>query len=404
MKVFNGCCKVLLRHINAVLIYLILFMALSVVMTSLSFEQRTDSYEGTRTTLAIINRDRQDSPLLQGLSSYLAENTQVTELPDEKEAMQDALFFHAADYILIIPEGFEQALWNGEEPKLEKVTVPDSYTATHTDALVDQYCNLVRMYRTTAPEMGEQQLAEAVADNLAEQAPVEIKTYGNAKAIDERLTIFLQMLSYILLVMIILETSIIMLVFNRSDLRMRNLCTPVPQRKINFQIALCNGIAAAASWALTLLLGVLLFGRELFQADWRVLAFIALDSFAYTIVALSIAFFAGQFLTSSNMQNAVANFLALALSFLGGAFVPLELLGDGMLAVAHFTPTYWYVSTIGTLVRSTDITGELIGTVWTGILVQLGFALAFFSVALFVSKTRRQSSNGFGKTTTELSV
>ena len=75
-----------------------------------------------------------------------------------------------------------------------------------------------------------------------------------------------------------------------------------------------------------------------------------------------------------------------------------------MLAVAHFTPTYWYVSTIGELVKSTGMTSELLGTVWTGILVQAGFAAAFFSVALFVSKMRRQSSSGFGRTTTELSV
>lgn len=404
MRVFNGCCKVMLRHINAVLIYLILFVALSVLMTSLSFEQRTDRYEETRTTLAIINRDRQDSALLQGLSRYLAANTQITELPDDKEAMQDALFFHAADYILIIPEGFVQALWENGKAELEKATVPDSYTAIHTDALVDQYCNLVKLYRAAAPNMEEQQLAEAVANDLAEQTSVEVREYGSAKAIDERLTIFLQMLSYILLTMVIMETSIIMLVFNRPDLRMHNLCTPVPQRKIHFQIALCNGIAAVASWALTLLIGVLLFGQELFRADWQVLVFILLDSFVYTIVALSIAFFAGQFLTSSNMQNAVANFLALALSFLGGAFVPLEMLGDGMLAVAHFTPTYWYVSTIGELVKSTGMTSELLGTVWTGILVQAGFAAAFFSVALFVSKMRRQSSSGFGRTTTELSV
>lgn len=85
-----------------------------------------------------------------------------------------------------------------------------------------------------------------------------------------------------------------------------------------------------------------------------------------------------------------------------GAFVPLELLGDGILTVSRFTPTFWYTSALEKITALTRYDWAVLAPVVGDILVQLGFAAAFFSVALVLGRLRRQSSSGFVPTATEM--
>ena len=91
MKVFNACALVIRRRYAAFLIYLVIFTALSVVMTSMSVQQNDQTFNRTKTAVAVVDRDG-GSPLSQGLIAYLAQNADLKELPDDKEALQDALF------------------------------------------------------------------------------------------------------------------------------------------------------------------------------------------------------------------------------------------------------------------------------------------------------------------------
>ena len=91
MKVFNACALVIRRRYAAFLIYLVIFTALSVVMTSMSVQQNDQTFNRTKTAVAVVDRD-DGSPLSQGLIAYLAQNADLKELPDDKEALQDALF------------------------------------------------------------------------------------------------------------------------------------------------------------------------------------------------------------------------------------------------------------------------------------------------------------------------
>ena len=115
-----------------------------------------------------------------------------------------------------------------------------------------------------------------------------------------------------------------------------------------------------------------------------------------------MAFLLGNFVKDGGGQNIAANFISLGLSFLGGSFVPLELLGDSVLQVARYTPSYWYnhaVEAISGLVR---FDSQALGPVFISMAIQTGFAAAVFSVALVISKFRRQRTEGFASVKTEM--
>ena len=104
------------------------------------------------------------------------------------------------------------------------------------------------------------------------------------------------------------------------------------------------------------------------------------------LVAITLAILCSQFTTSDVVQAIISNFVSLALSFLGGLFVPLEFLSEGMLKIARFLPTYWYANTFDTINHLTSYSAQALEPVVQGLLLQLGFAAMFFCLSLVVSK------------------
>ncbi len=60
---------------------------------------------------------------------------------------------------------------------------------------------------------------------------------------------------------------------------------------------------------------------------------------AFALVPLSLAYTLAQCGFREEALNAIANLGGMVMSFLGGAWVPLSLMGANVQAVAHFTPT-----------------------------------------------------------------
>lgn len=404
MKVFSACLRVVYRHKGALLLYVGIFLSLCIAMTAFSFEQQNTFFTQTKTAVAVINRDG-DTALVQGLTDYLKESVDFVELTDDKSALQDALFYQAVDYILIVPEGFTADFLSGGSMQLEKSVAPDTTAGMYTDQLVNQYLRLVSSYTAIHPLLSQDEVSALVRQNLSDSdTQVTMQAFGEAVPLSEQFTVYFRMMCYILTVMVVLCTTTIMMVYGRPDLRMRNLCAPVRLRSVNFQLALCNGMVGLICWILLVIIPFLLYGQLIVEADIRVLLLLVLNSFVYLFVALGIGFLSGQFVKNMNVQNAVANFTSLALSFLGGVFVPLELLGEGIIAVAHFVPTYWYSIAQNKISSLTRFDWAALQPIVSAMLIQLGFAAALFSVSLLISKVHRQSSSGFGRNTTELAA
>ena len=108
------------------------------------------------------------------------------------------------------------------------------------------------------------------------------------------------------------------------------------------------------------------------------------------LVCLSIAFLAGRQAKNDGQLNMMANVVGLAFSFLGGVFVPLELMNQGMQKIAKFVPSYWYVSsnTVIWKIKSWSEAGEI----YRNEFVMLLFAAAVFAVALMLNRLRARKS------------
>jgi len=383
------------------LVYFLIFIGLSLVISTLTADTFSPDFSAMEPNFTVINRDG-DSPLTGGLISHLRENGSEIIIDDDKNALQDAIFFRATDYIVFIPQGFRVRFLSGDPPILETVKTTDTALGYYADSLVNQYLNQARIYLAAGGGQSEEALVSAILDDLSLEAVAEKKQFGIIVPINQNFLMYNQLQCYILLVLVILCVTNITMIFRRPDLRMRNLCSPLKPRSMTGQQILGSALLSIFAWLLMTVIGLILYGADMDAVDKRVLGLIMLNTFIFTIMALALAALSGTFVRSPNSQNAVANILTLGLCFLGGVFVPASMLGEGILSVARFLPTYWNVTALEKISTLTSFEAGVMQPIWQAMLIQLAFAAAFFCVTLVLSKHLNQSERSFGSTRTEL--
>lgn len=390
MQVFKAYFKIIHKNMGQMMVYVVVFISLALMFTFTSTGQKAGNFTETKTNFAVINRG-EDSPITRGLTEFLQQKGNLQELEDTTESIQDALFFRRVEYVAVIPEMFVQSFLSGEQVSLEVVTVPDSTSSYYLNLLTDKYLNTARMYGQGNPQMTPEEIVRAVRQDLEIDTQVEL--LGESRQIDQNLGMlsYYSYLAYILIAILVLGMSSIMMVFNKPDLRRRNLCSPIPLRSVNAQLVLASGVFSLVCWGLVVIASVILYGSQL--TDFRLLLFCGLNALVFTIVGMSIGFLVGILIKSANAQSAISNVLSLGMSFLAGVFVPQEFLGSAVLTVASFTPTYWYIKANNTLAGLTSFQWDSLSPIFVDMSVQLGFAVAILAVALMISKQKQVGNN-----------
>lgn len=390
MQVFKAFFKVIKGNLGQILIYVAVLLGVSLLITTVELpEKGATEFSANQCPVAVLSQDA-DTPLIRGMREYLGKQNQLVELENETEAIQDALFFHRVEYVAILPDGFTQDFFAGTEPTVQAMTVPGSTNAYYLDMLVERYLNTARLYLQAEPGLSQEEVALRVAEDLDVDTQVELKEFGTG-GVEVDYVFFFRYLPYAILGMMILGIGSIMMAFQKTDLNRRNLCSPLSLRSRNLQLALGGGVFALACWGLMMIFGLLLYGDGLLRSG--LLELFLLNSLCFTVVGTAVAFLAGVFLRSYSMMSAMSNVLSLGLCFLSGVFVPQQLMSKEVLRVASFTPTYWYVKANEAISALSVKDWAHLSPVFANMLVQLGFAVALFAVALLVSKQKR-TSNG----------
>lgn len=386
MQVFKLCLKILKKNLPLMLMYIGIFLTISLLMSSAteSDQSKNDLFIQAKADAAFISEEQ--SVLIDGFKEELEKTVNFIELSDETEALQDALYFREVSYILRIPKGFTESLMTGGDVQIEKTVVPDSYSDRYIDIAVNKYFNAAKLYIAQVKGITQEQLAKNLKSDLSEETKVELKAISVETSKSSGSNYFFNYLAYTLLAVIILGMSSLMVVYNNHDLKRRNACSPISANRSNIQFVLAVLLFTVLSWLVMVLIYFVFHFKD--SLNINTLYFL-LNSIIFAICAASISYLIGNLIRSREAISAVNNVVTLGLSFISGVFVPQMLLGSSVLKVARFTPTFWYV-------RANNIIDELVRfdyaqvkPVLSCMLIELGFALAFFAVALVIAKKKR---------------
>ncbi|MDO9490629.1 ABC transporter permease [Acetobacterium sp.] len=385
MQVYKAFFKVIQKNRGQILIYLVVFMVLALLLTNTYNPPQNTDFSKVKVNIAFINDDA-DSLLVDGLKTYLGENANLVDLPDEPQKLQDALFFREVEYILRVPAGFTEAMLSGQDVQLEKTTVPDSTSNIYMDLLINKYLNTAQTYTTYMPGLSQADLTQYVDKDLAEQSEVTMISNGSHSANAEKSGYYFNYLSYSMFAILILGVCSVMLVFNNTDLKRRNLCSPIRSANMNLQMILGNLSFAILTWLVLISASFIMYGSFMFTTTGLLLL---LNSFVFTLAALSISYLIGNIVKSRGAMSAVANVFALGTSFISGVFVPQELLGDNVLTIASFTPTYWYIKANNEIAAAVSYNADNLQSIFTSMVLVLAFGVAVLGVTLVLIKQRR---------------
>jgi ABC-2 type transport system permease protein len=387
MNVYKAFYKIVLKNLPQLMIYIVVFISIAVLFSKVSPGADVSGFTETKVRLAFINED-ENSLITKGLQQHLQQKATLMDIAKDDESLQDALFFREVEYIVIVPKGFSESFLAGEEANIYKRTVPDSTNGIYMDLLIDGYLNTAKIYTEVFKDATPEEILMYIEEDLNKTIPVELMSMGQEDERSKRITFYFNYISYALFSILILGLSMVMLVFNQEDLKRRNHCTPMQLKSMNAQMLLGIITFGVIVWGLLMGVGGILYGGYLFTTKGLLLM---LNAFVFMLVVLSISYFLTHFIKGKNAMSAVANVFALGTSFIGGVFVPQELLADHILKVAAFTPTYWFVKSNRLINALGGGEMEYLMPIFINLLILVGFAVTICIVTLVVIKQKRMS-------------
>ena len=389
MQVYKAYFKIIKKNIGQLSIYLIIFLLFAIIFGKVSTSPKDTDFESTKVNISIINKD-ENSKLISGLRDYLKENANIVDVGTSKEDLQDALFFREAEYIITIPKGFTKEILKGNKDiNIEKTVIPNSTSEIYMDNLINRYLNTIKMYTSTIDNISQAKLVSNVNKDLSHTTDVKIKTYDNDYSNNASCANYYNFFAYSMFAILILGISLVMISFNNKDLKRRNLASSLSMKNMNIQMVFANITYALVVWFVMIIASFIMFKNYMFTINGLLSL---LNSFVFTLAALSISILISNLVTSRNALSAVVNVIALGSCFISGVFVPQQYLGDTVLSIAKFNPTYWYVKANDDIAILVNYSNENMRPIFMSMIIVLGFALAVYAVTLVVIKQKRLSN------------
>lgn len=388
MQVYRAFFKIIKKNITEISIYIGVFLFFAVVLSSNGGNAQNTNFTETKCKMVFINNDK-DTALVNGLKGYLNDNAKLVDIEDDTKKLQDALFYRDIEYVVRVPAGFTEGVLAGKDIQLEKTTVPDSTTGIYIDTIINKYLNTAKIYIKNLENISENQLVGYIEKDLANEINVNVNTFNSQAAKGENHVFYFNYMAYSIFAILILGVCAVMLVFNNTNIKRRNYCSPLKMRCINTQLVLANISFALLTWFIMIVTSLIMYSKYMFSLSGFLLL---LNSLIFTLAVLSVSFLIANIVKSRGAMSAAANVVALGSSFISGVFVPQQFLGEKVLNIAAFTPTYWYVKANNSISDIGNFNMENLMPIFNCMFIVIAFAVAILAVTLVVIKYKRTSA------------
>ncbi len=375
MQVYKCFMKIFQKKWGQVVMYLGFFMIIGIVMTAQAASNSNNGggFESESFRFCVFDGD--GSPISRGLCAYLSEGNERVELPDEKMRIQDELYNRNVHCIVRIPKGFGESLKGGMDKRISVMAAPGTIYAKMFEGEVEGYVNMLRC--ALAGGYSGEEAVSLGKDALELSVRTELADPGSSGE-HSLLSYSFRYVPYIFICMCLVSITPMLIVFRKRQIRDRIAASACSANR--FSLILFAGVVTVGAilYLAHLALAAALSGGDIFSVKG---ALFSLNEFCFLIVALGLVYLMGQLVKRQEVLNMIANLVGLGCSFLCGVFVPLELMGEGVIRVAHFLPPYWYVRAADWIdrFRAGDSLAELLS--YLGLELLFGAALVCAGMA-----------------------
>lgn len=352
MQVYKTFFKVLRKYKMSLIMYSAIMIFMIWIFASESSSGSNDIVQKKYSLLVV---DEDNSEISKEFVSYLGKKHTLDEGDYTDDQIKDMLFYENISEYIVIPKGFGETINSVIESKKNGKAVSEQdfenlLKGTYDDGMprgifinmqINQYLNAVTDYMASGENLED---ASKRADEALDIS--EFTTFQEEETDDNavKYTSFL-VLPYGILSIIFSGVIPVIIAFNEKEKKNRTAVSSIKLTTRN--ISLILGAATVAFAVATIFIIVITLkngGDFAFTNAWWLSV---LNTFIYTITATLLLSMLTSFpiLISKGTTNA-ASFLTviigLSFAFLGGTFVDLDILGEGVAKVGRFIPNYWY--------------------------------------------------------------
>lgn len=380
MTVFKTFLKVLKSCKGTVILYSAILIFFAVF--NMQAGDNSMNFVAEKPDLLIINHDEKEG-ITASLVHYLEENNNIVSIKGNEDAIKDALFYRDVNYVITIPENFRNDFLEHKNPTIEVQSTGD-YLASLSEMYLERYLKFANIYNDIFSS--EKEIIQNLDLTFENKIDVQVMSKLDTNHLGE-VASYYNFANYSILAGCVFVICMILFSFQKETIRKRTIISSMNYKKYNRQLLLSNGLFACFLWAFYVLVSFVLFGSSIFTTH---IIFYMLNSFIFTLCALSIAFLIGTLVHNREAINGIVNVIALGTSFLCGAFVPTEYLPDSVLNIAHVLPSYWYINTNERLKTMEVFNFESLKPIFINMGVIVLFIILFIVLINFISSRMRK--------------
>ena len=340
------------------------------------------NFVASKPDIMIVNYD-EEKGITKDLIKYIEENSNVVDLKNNEDAINDALFYRDVNYVVYIPKNYNKDFMDGKNPEIEIKSTGD-YQSSFAEMLLSRYIKVANIYQKSINS--EEELINKINETLSKTSEVKITSKLDTNILSKA-TFYYNFANYSIMACLIYVICLILASFKDIKIQKRTIISSTNYKTLNRQLLLSNSLFSIILWMIYVVLSFILVGDIMFSIHG---IFYLINSFVFTICATTIALFIGNIVSNKNTISGIVNVIALGSSFLCGAFVPMEWLPDGVIKIAHILPSYYYISNNEVLKTLELINLNTIKPILLNIIIVLSFSIMFIILTNIVSKRKQK--------------
>lgn len=381
MTVFKGYLLMAKKHIGSILLYFGIFTGLALLVANDSGSSPEDGFAAQKMDILVVDED--NSALSGIVVDYLKKNHTVTETENDKKQLYESLYYQGTDLVIRIPRGMGENA--GKSKKVMELTQsPGSFGGIYVEQQISKLVAGILDYQSAGCSV------EEAYKKVAAVPEAKVSVLNENPGINSKISNFFRCVPYMFLAGLGSGIAIIIFSFRKKQVKARMMTSSVSLFRQNAEAVMAVFVVGMILYLITLLLALVNFGTGILHVE--TLPYYLLNLLLDMLLALAMAFFIGMLVKKETVVNMSFTSLSLAFSFLGGAFVSLELLSPKILRLSKLIPVYWYEVVNDLLGRHSHVTGSIKTQIWQAYGMQMIFVLVIFAAGMAVAKYQQQEN------------
>ncbi|MFR5190430.1 MAG: ABC transporter permease [Clostridia bacterium] len=222
--------KTFLKVLNKCKVPIIMYTVFLIGFAGFNMQTSDSSinFVESKPNVLIINED-EEMGITKDLMKYIQKNSQIVEIQkDNKEAVEDALFYRDVNYIIYIPKQYRQDFLEGKNPQIQIKSTGD-YQASYAEMLLNRYLKVANTYQQSIKE--EDRLIEKINETLSKQTQVEMTSKLDANQLSKA-TFYYNFANYSILAGCVYVICLILSSFKQENIQKRTMISSMNYKHI----------------------------------------------------------------------------------------------------------------------------------------------------------------------------